>query len=161
MQKVPYKIAVVIICLVLFVGGVYSIANYTTTPMVNTVPTATSTTPVPLANPPLTQGKSSLMLTTPRSGAFVSSPLLIEGSAKGMYFEASFPVELHDENGIILSRGIATAEGDWMTAEYIPFTASLTFTRPQTSQKGTLIFKKDNPSGLPEHDVTFEIPVRF
>jgi hypothetical protein len=28
-------------------------------------------------------------------------------------------------------------------------------------KQGTLIMQKDNPSGLPEHDDAFEIPIRF
>jgi spore germination protein GerM len=52
-----------------------------------------------------------------------------------------------------------TAE-EWMTEEYVPFEATLSFNPPQT-ETGTLILSKDNPSGLPEHDDELRIPVRF
>lgn len=46
-----------------------------------------------------------------------------------------------------------------MTEEFVPFTATLRFTSP--GGHGTLILRKDNPSGLPEHDDALVIPVRF
>ena len=47
-----------------------------------------------------------------------------------------------------------------MTADFVPFEAKLEFQKPATGT-GTLTFQKDNPSGLPEHDDAFQIPVRF
>jgi len=161
MRRIFYQIGALSIFVLLLIGCVYLIKDNAKPHPIVTIPTQTPLTPVPLTNPPLTQGNSGLILKTPIAGTLISSPLLIEGSAKGMYFEASFPVELRDEKGNILSTGIATAQGDWMTVDYVPFTTSLIFTKPQTAQKGTLVFKKDNPSGLPEYDVTFEIPVKY
>ncbi|MEK7625591.1 MAG: hypothetical protein AAB467_04585, partial [Patescibacteria group bacterium] len=70
-------------------------------------------------------------------------------------------VFLTDWDGLIIARGIATAKGDWMTTEFVPFEATLTFTADKNvySNRGTLILKKDNPSGLPEFDDALEIPV--
>jgi len=47
-----------------------------------------------------------------------------------------------------------------MTTEFVPFKATLDF-NPGTLTEGVLIFHKDNPSGLPENDDQFEIPIRF
>jgi hypothetical protein len=98
----------------------------------------------------------------------ITSPLKLNGEARGTwYFEASFPVVLTNWDGLIIAEGNATAEGDWMTEEFVPFTASLDFENPYTEaspefmKRGTLILKKDNPSGLPQHDNALEIPVRF
>lgn len=103
-----------------------------------------------------------IKLTSPRPGATVSSPLTVTGEARGYwFFEASFPVMLTDWDGKIIAQGIATAKGDWMTEEFVPFEATLTFV-PEAgtySNRGTLILQKDNPSGLPEHDDALEIPV--
>ncbi len=97
----------------------------------------------------------------PTVGQTVSSPLTISGEARGMwYFEADFPVRIEDANGNELGRYHATAQGDWMTEEYIPFTSELVFTTP-TTESGVLILEKDNPSGLPEHADQIEIPVQF
>lgn len=109
-----------------------------------------------------------IRINTPRPNQVVSSPLTITGEARGSwFFEASFPVVLTDWDGLIIAQGIATANppagGDWMTSEFVPFEATLTFTPDKNaySYKGTLILHKDNPSGLPEHDDALEIPVVF
>jgi hypothetical protein len=86
--------------------------------------------------------------------------MTIEGEAKGWYFEASFPVELVDANGKTLFKGPATAQSDWMTSAFVPFKITLTFANPITTT-GTLIFKNDNPSGMPENERSFRVPVRF
>lgn len=90
----------------------------------------------------------------------IGSPITITGEARKWYFEASFPVELVDANGKRLAIGPAQAQGEWMTADFVPFRITLTFPRP-TTQTGTLIFRNDNPSGLPENQEEFRIPVRF
>ncbi|MBU0998995.1 Gmad2 immunoglobulin-like domain-containing protein [Patescibacteria group bacterium] len=100
----------------------------------------------------------------PRPNQIIESPLLITGEARGnWFFEADFPVVLVNWDGLIIAQGIATAQGEWMTTDFVPFMATLTFTVDENaySNKGTLILRKDNPSGLPEHDDALEIPVMF
>ena len=106
--------------------------------------------------------KSNLItIQNPRPNTKVSNPLEIRGTARGYwFFEASFPIILVDENGKELATTIATAEGEWMTEEFVPFKATLEFELPTTAT-GELILKKDNPSGLPENDDALRIPVRF
>lgn len=92
---------------------------------------------------------------------FITSPIMIMGEARGYwFFEASFPIRLFDESGKELTVAVAQAQGEWMTENFVPFEATLEFPKPQTSE-GKLVFQKDNPSGLPEHDDSFEIPVRL
>ena len=103
-----------------------------------------------------------IRLTAPLPNATVSSPLTITGEARGYwYFEASFPVVLVDWDGRIIAQGIATAKDEWMTEEFVPFEATLTFVVDKNvySNRGALILQKDNPSGLPEYDDALEIPV--
>jgi len=103
-----------------------------------------------------------IRIDSPRPNRTVESPLVITGEARGYwFFEASFPVSLVDWDGRIIAEGIATAQKDWMTEEFVSFTATLVFTPDPNaySTRGTLILKKDNPSGLPEHDDALEIPV--
>ena len=98
---------------------------------------------------------------TPLPNTAVQSPLEISGKARGpWYFEAQFPVTLVDGNGTVLAQAPAHAQGDWMTNDYVPFTAVLTFNAPTTAT-GTLILKKDNPSGLPQNADQLEVPVSF
>lgn len=97
----------------------------------------------------------------PLPNSQVLSPLKATGEARGCwYFEASFPVRLLDANGKELVAMPATAQGEWMTADFVPFEVTLEFDKPKTAT-GILRFERDNPSGLPEHDASVEIPVRF
>lgn len=114
---------------------------------------------------PSPTGKENLIrVMSPSPGSRVTSPLTITGEARGTwFFEASFPVYVTDWDGLIIGEGIATAKGEWMTEEFVPFTAVITFDtskiRGNYSERGTLVLKKDNPSGLPEHDDALEIPI--
>ncbi len=100
-------------------------------------------------------------VTSPTANDFISSPVTITGEAKGTwFFEASFPVILLDPKGKQLAAVPAQAQGDWMTEKFVPFKVKLTFKNPGPGI-GTLILKKDNPSGLPEHEMEIRIPVRF
>ena len=91
----------------------------------------------------------------------VASPLKVSGKAVGnWYFEASFPIMILDANGEKLGVVPAQAQSDWMTTEFVPFEATLTFDKP-TTKTGTLVLMKDNPSGLPENDDSISIPISF
>lgn len=103
-----------------------------------------------------------IILDNPRPNQEISSPLKIAGQARGTwFFEASFPVFLVDWDGLIIAQGIATAQDDWMTEDFVPFEATLEFEKPSYKNNGGLILKKDNPSGLPEYDDALEIPIFF
>lgn len=103
-----------------------------------------------------------IRVSSPRPNQVISSPLVIEGEARGSwFFEASFPVVVTDWDGLIIAQGVATAKGDWMTTDFVPFTATLTFKNPTYKNNGSLILKKDNPSGLPQNDNALEIPIIF
>ncbi len=102
-----------------------------------------------------------IIVTSPLPNIKITSPLTITGKARGgWYFEASFPVKIYDANGKELGQVAAQAQGDWMTTEYVPFVATLTFDKPTTAT-GKLVLQKDNPSGLPENENQLEIPVTF
>jgi hypothetical protein len=98
---------------------------------------------------------------TPEPGDELLSPVTIEGEARGnWFFEGSFPMHLVDSNGLEMAAGTVEADGDWMTEDFVPFTATLEFDTPTTAT-GTLLMMKDNPSGLQENDVVLRIPVKF
>lgn len=102
-----------------------------------------------------------IRIDSPRPNQIVSSPLEISGQAIGFwYFEGDFPVKLLDEEGNVLVETFATAKGEWMTEDFVSFEAELIFDSPGF-ETGTLILKKDNPSGLPENDDQLEIPINF
>lgn len=102
-----------------------------------------------------------LMLETPDAYEVITSPLQIKGKLHGnWFFEASVPIELQDDNGKVLATTHAQAVGDWMTEDFADFTATLNFAKP-TVQTGWIVFKKDNPSGLPENDDEVRLPIKF
>jgi hypothetical protein len=97
----------------------------------------------------------------PLPDVLVQSPLAVRGEARGSwYFEASFPVKILDGNGKQLGIVPAQAQGDWMTTNFVPFEATLQFDTP-TTESGTVVFQKDNPSGSPGNDASVSIPVYF
>ena len=105
-----------------------------------------------------------IVLESPLPGAAIASPLIVKGRARGnWFFEGSFPVTLVNWDGLIIAEGYATAEGEWMTTEYVPFTGTVTFTKPDTrvSDRGWIILKKDNPSGEPQFDDALEVEIRY
>lgn len=114
-----------------------------------------------------TRGNSDLVRNVSiHPGDTVSSPLTVTGQARGTwYFEASFPIIVTDWDGKIIAQVPAHAQSDWMTQDYVPFSATLTFTTPTPGDparnRGTLILKNDNPSGDPARDDSVEIPIIF
>ena len=103
-----------------------------------------------------------IFLDSPRPNQTIKSPLVVKGQARGFwFFEADFPVVLTDWDGLIIGEGIAVAQEEWMTEEFVPFEAVIEFEIPEYKNNGTLILRKDNPSGLSEHDDALEIPVFF
>lgn len=110
--------------------------------------------------------KDLIVLDSPAEGGVISSPLAVSGKARGMwFFEGSFPLVLVDWDGRIIAESFATAQGEWMTEDYVPFEGTIEFEAPKNigefSRRGALILQKDNPSGLPEFDDALEVPIRF
>jgi hypothetical protein len=97
-----------------------------------------------------------------KSGDTISNPYTLTGEVPGNWsFEAIFPVDLVDWDGLIIASGSAVLTSDWMTDNNVPFTVTLNYETPSTNKNGTLILHKSNASGLPENDDTIEIPIKF
>ncbi len=123
--------------------------------------TATSATIVVTKAAQVASKDDLIRVTSPTIGQTVTSPLVVTGEARGnWYFEAQFPVKLLDGNGNVIASGPASAQGDWMTTDYVPFTITLTFKTPATAT-GTLVLEKDNPSDLPQNANELRIAVKF
>jgi hypothetical protein len=106
------------------------------------------------------RGNPAIRVSTPKAEQVVTSPLTVSGEARGpWYFEASFPVKLVDASGQVLATAPAQAKGEWMTPEFVPFEATLTFST--AARSGVLVLEKSNASGLPEHADSITVPVRF
>ena len=105
-----------------------------------------------------------IQIDSPTPGATISSPLTVSGQARGYwFFEASAPVLVTDWDGLIIGQGYVTAQGEWMTEDFVPFTGEIEFTVPAETpyRRGTLIFERHNASDLPENDMAVEMPVLF
>lgn len=112
-------------------------------------------------NQELFVGNEKIKIFYPMPETIISSPVDIKGEARGnWYFEGSFPVRLLDANGKELAILPVQAQDEWMTTEFVPFIINLSFKKPTTTT-GTLVFQKDNPSGLSEYDESFSIPIVF
>lgn len=105
---------------------------------------------------------ASIEIFSPLPQQSITSPLTITGKARGnWFFEASFPISIVNWDGLIIGQGIAQAQGEWMTEEFVPFEARITFDKATYKNNGSIILQKDNPSGLPENDDALEIPIFF
>ena len=100
-----------------------------------------------------------IILTSPLPGATVPHTFEIKGAVHGnWYFEASFPVAIEDAAGHVIAQLPAQAQGDWMTTDLVPFTASITLP-DNASGTYAVVLKKDNPSGDPAKDESYQFPI--
>lgn len=103
-----------------------------------------------------------IKIENPEPEAKISSPLPIKGVAKGYwYFEGTFTVKLYDDvTDSLVAQSSAEADGEWMTEQFVPFKATMTFKAPE-NHRGRLVFERANPSGLPENAQSYSVPVIF
>lgn len=114
-------------------------------------------------------GISGIEVTSPKANEEISSPLKITGSINprgeavsgwGGFEGQVGTVKLLDSNGNQLGQtAILVAITDWMQPNVI-FEATLNFISP-TAQSGTLVFYNENPSGLPDKDKEFVLPIKL
>ena len=65
-------------------------------------------------------------VSSPSSNTISGSPVAVTGEARGAwYFEGSFPIVLTNLNGGVIATGHATAQSNWTTTDFVPFSASL------------------------------------
>ncbi len=112
------------------------------------------------ANPPLEPFPPYFI--SPKENSKVTSPLIVQGVVPtGWMFEGIVQVKLLDANRNVIAQapGEEVNPGGWMDKEPDEFKATLTFTT--AAKYGYLVVGADNPSGLPENDKSYEIPVKF
>ncbi|OGG53026.1 hypothetical protein A2851_05675 [Candidatus Kaiserbacteria bacterium RIFCSPHIGHO2_01_FULL_53_29] len=128
-----------------------------TTPAYAPTYTATSTSQIPTTITPQ-PATAKVVVDTPKADQSVPRTFTVTGRAIGQwFFEASFPIQVRDKDNSKVGQAIAQAQGDWMTTELVPFTATITVSG--YSGPATLVLLKDNPSGMPENDDAVEIPI--
>jgi Immunoglobulin-like domain of bacterial spore germination len=93
-----------------------------------------------------TANTSSVVISAPASGARVTSPLVVEGTAPGdWYFEAQFPAKLVGADGAVIAQAPAISQSDWMTEAPVPYRAQLSFSVTQDTP-ATLVLQEDMPA---------------
>ena len=98
-----------------------------------------------------------IIVDLPFPGAVTGKEFKVTGRARGFYFEGSFPIDVLDSKGQTLVQTYATAQGEWMVDAFVPFEANVKV--PDTYiGSATLVLRKDNASGLPEHDASISFP---
>jgi len=98
-------------------------------------------------------------LSQPQANKTLTSPVSVKGQAKGSwFFEGVLPVRLETRDGQALAEGSLQAQGEWMTEEMVPFAGELEY-EVSSSTEGFLVIKKSNPSGLPENEDRYQVPV--
>ena len=122
-------------------------------------------TPPPVTVPPVVEATyvnasaDLVVVSSPLPGAAVPATVTVTGQARGTwYFEASFPLEVVAASGEQLVQMPVQAQGEWMTTNFVPFSAQVTLLG---TYKGAakIILHNDNPSGLPENEKSLTIPI--
>jgi len=163
MKHLLTRIIILVVLLVALVLFILAQSNQAT------APSATSDIQTDLSASYTNASQDLIVVSSPTPGEILSSPLTITGEARGTwYFEAIAPISLVNWDGVIVAEGYVTAQGNWMTEDFVPFEGTLEFTTEAKTDsnlflypQGVLILHNDNPSGLPENDRAIEIPIRF
>ncbi len=125
--------------------------------------TLSSATTANTDSPDMGYPKQMIIVDYPQPNDVISNPLTVTGKARGnWFFEGDFPVTLYcgTIDGPILVQYYATAQGEWTTEDFVEFSSTLEF--PMICQEtGFLELRRNNPSGLPNHNDKVYIPVRF
>lgn len=103
-----------------------------------------------------------IRVNAPHAGARVTSPLRVSGIARGSwFFEGDAPVVVLDSGGRAIGAHYISAQDEWMTRQFVPYAGSVEFQVPEKEGRGTLVLKRDNPTGREKHDRSVRIPIRF
>ncbi len=100
-----------------------------------------------------------VMVEAPAPGQDVTSPLTVSGQAVGpWFFEGSFPLEIVTLDGELVATGYVTADGEWMTTDFVGFGGAIEFEVAQATA-AYLVLRRANPSDLPENDAAVRVAV--
>lgn len=116
-----------------------------------------SPTPSPITTPAVQPSISNI-----QENGVITSPVSIKGTVPSSWmFEGQFFIEIRDSEGRVLGSGVGKEvnPGDWSSGKPVDFSANITF--KTDAKRGILVLLSNNPSGLPENQKTFSLPVRF
>lgn len=112
----------------------------------------TDVVPVPPDDPPppdeMPRVQEEIVITSPSLNDEVSSPVTITGWGRG--FENTLAVDVLDENGVVIAQGFVMIDAD--LGQIGPFTGTIEFTAPATTQPGRISVYAVSPrDGAIEH----------
>lgn len=114
-------------------------------------------------SPCLTGIGPGLTIISPKAESKIKSPLVVKGYVNGdgwTGFEATAGVvRILDKKGEPLASAPLVIKSEW-TKVPAYFEATLDFINSENGD-GQLLFSNENPSGLPEKDKTFILPIKF
>ena len=97
----------------------------------------------------------------PRPNAMIKSPVIIEGEARGSWFDGGLmPVRFADDGGDTIVSATARAEGDWKKDNFITFRLEVKYILSEPG-RGLIILDKANPEHKPASREALLIPVIF
>lgn len=100
-----------------------------------------------------------IFVTSPKPGESVTATILVKGYARGhWYFEGVFPVDVTNADGVVIGSGRGTADAEWMTEGFVPFTGEV-YLKSLYAGPATVVLKKDNPSGKASNNGSLSFPV--
>lgn len=106
---------------------------------------------------------SGLTIISPKANEEIKSPVIIKGYVNGdgwIGFEAVAGfVKVLDKNGEMLASTSLPIQGEW-TKLPAYFETTLDFVNSESGD-AKIVFFNENPSGLPEKDKTFVLPIKF
>ncbi len=153
----PKYLSIALVVIIIVFGGWYFF--YAMPAQAPTVNTGTGIKPGTGDYTYTSASGDTILVDTPQPSQTVGKTFDISGKARGpWYFEASFPVEVQDKDGKVIGQNHANANGEWMTNEFVPFTATVTLAEDYVGP-ATLILKKDNPSGESANDASVSFPI--
>lgn len=154
MKKLTFIILILLLCSSVLFFFFYNKNSTDNIPITGSIPTpATSTIKY------INSSADMIVVDYPTPNTIVGKDFTITGKARGTwFFEASFPIHVLDKDGKIITIGIAQAQSDWMTTDFVPFSVDI---KIPDSYAGpiTLVLNKDNPSGLEEHDASISFSI--
>lgn len=122
-------------------------------------PVSEENTEIPASFTYVNSSDDIIIVNSPAPADTVGSNFEISGQARGYwYFEGSFPYEILDSNNEQLVLHFATAQGEWMTTEFVPFSFTASIPADYIGP-ATVVLHRDNPSDMPENDMSVSFPI--
>ncbi|MCG2769259.1 MAG: LysM peptidoglycan-binding domain-containing protein [Chloroflexota bacterium] len=116
-----------------------------------------TTGPVPTPTPPVPVVQEAIIISTPTSDATITSPVTVTGY--GSAFENTLAVRVLDETGAVIGEGFAMVDAEF--GQYGPFTGTVTYAAPATTQLGRIqVFSISMRDGATVHLASVTIMLR-